>query len=636
MTAASYKFDNGQRYPTKCFPARTLLHRRKEGAGHWLVDYRKAEEQKYSNVHRRIIETYNKCESREVDAPHGNTLDGPFLLQLHCVDKPSELCSVDISEQKLNSVKSEDLKVFDNVAYIDASVNSLSLESFSSFVSLRELNLSLNGLCNMTFQAADFPHLEVLDLSYNSLSADDIVSIGRLPRLKVLHLTGNQLHHLPPNLGSSNATHLLAKEEDTQFKTLEVLILDDNKLTSGVFNSLANLERLKYLNLQGNRISEIPCLQLMDCLKPLETSAEEEVGHASTEPNHNTDEHLKRLSEQENWEECCKGSSVPLPELQFLNLANNKIAEEEALMAAALFPVLREIDIHSNPLTTQRSGDPPLLTHYLQERLGITIKRKKTKKVVKLPLKVSTDPKWKVEERVPKESKKPPLMDVPCRAPVEKSELTGKRTPVSEGENSEDDTFQENTEQFFVTQATDVREFEFDLRADEKETAENKDRNKDRIIPEEFTSYETLMDAKPNCDVVEPVGIQTAVRMLEHTLKNLNVYRDSKPKLDCIQTPYREREKKIKQLPPLKPIKQPTERVDEMIKEIKESTTIKAVPLSSAIHDTGVNKREALSLLRDMKTKYKMVHKKTMEQATSIESDRNTNRNRAETIPELP
>ncbi len=56
------------------------------------------------------------------------------------------------------------------------------------------------------------------------------------------------------------------------------------------------------------------------------------------------------------------------------------------------------------------------------------------------------------------------------------------------------------------------------------------------------------------------------------------------------------------------------------------------------MHSTGVNKqeyKEALSLLRDMKTKYKMVHKKTMEQAASIESDRNTNRNGAEPPPVL-
>ncbi|XP_028451861.1 X-ray radiation resistance-associated protein 1 isoform X3 [Perca flavescens] len=576
MTAASYKFDDGQtqRNATKCFPPWTLPRRRKEGAGHWLVSYRKAEEQRYRDVHRRIKE----FENRGADFPYG---------------------------------------------------------SLSSFVSLREVNLALNGLCNMKFDAADFPHLEVLDLSYNSLSADDIVSIGRLSRLTVLHLTGNQLHHLPPNLGSSSHDPTQpAKEEDTQFKALEVLMLDDNKLSSGVFNSLANLKRLKYLNLQENHISDIPYLQLAGCSQPLQTSIEaqaEEEELAHTETNPNTIEHFKRIS-QENCEEHCKRASFPLPELQFLNLANNKIAEEEALMAVALFPMLREIDIHSNPLTTQRSGDPPLLTYYLHERLGITIKRKKTQEAVKLPLKVSADPKWKVEQRIPK---KPMLMDKPCPAQsqVEKSKMTVKRTPKSEGENSRDDTLQENTEHFFVTQATDVPQCEFDLQADEKEIAENKyDANSER-----FTCYKMLMDAKPDPDdVVEPIGIQTAVRMLEHTLKNLNVYRDSKPKLDSIQTAYREREKRIKELPPLKPIKQPTARVDEMIKEIKEHTTIREVPLSSAIHGTGVSKqehKEALSLLRDMKTKHKMVHKKTMEQEASMESDRNTNQNTAAPPP---
>lgn len=53
--------------------------------------------------------------------------------------------------------------------------------------------------------------MQVLDLSYNRLSADSITYIGGLPHLKVLHLTGNQLHHLPPDLGFSHhgATQLL-------------------------------------------------------------------------------------------------------------------------------------------------------------------------------------------------------------------------------------------------------------------------------------------------------------------------------------------------------------------------------------------------------------------------------------------
>lgn len=35
----------------------------------------------------------------------------------------------------------------------------------------------------------------------------------------------------------------------------------------------------------------------------------------------------------------------------------------------------------------------------------------------------------------------------------------------------------------------------------------------------------------------------------------------------------------IKELPPLKPVKQLTERVDDMIQEIRESKTVKVVPL---------------------------------------------------------
>ncbi|XP_034462425.1 X-ray radiation resistance-associated protein 1 isoform X3 [Hippoglossus hippoglossus] len=285
-------------------------------------------------------------------------------------------------------------------------------------------------------------------------------------------------------------------------------------------------------------------------------------------------------------------------------------------MAAAFFPMLREIDIRSNPLTTHRSGDPPLLTYYLQERLGITIKRKETREVVKMPLKVSTDPKWKVEERIPKVSKKHLLMD----------EETVKKTSEFEGKNNEDGPLTENTDNFFVTQAADVSKL------DEKETAENED----ATVPEKFHHYQTLMDAKPNPGEVEPVGIQTAVRMLEHTLKTLNVYRDSKPKSDSIQMPHREKERRIKDLPPLKPAKQPAERVDEMLKEIRESTTIRELALSNAIDGTRVNKqehKEVLSLLRDMKTKYKMLHKKSIEQLASVESDRNTDLHEAPPPP---
>ncbi|XP_042076809.1 X-ray radiation resistance-associated protein 1 [Haplochromis burtoni] len=458
------------------------------------------------------------------------------------------------------------------------------------------------------FDAAAFPLLEVLDLSYNCLSPDAIDSLGRLPRLKVLHLTANQLQRLPPNLGSSHRdpTQLPAKDEDTCFQALEVLMLDDNELTSGVFSSLKNLTRLKHLSLQGNCISEIPFMQLVGFSKPVQTATEEEEEEAlaHSEPS---DQYLTRISEifrKHNWEQNRKESSLPLPALQYLNLADNKVAKEEALMAATLFPMLREIDIQFNPITTRRRGDPPLLT-YMQERLGITIKQKKTPEVVKRPLKVSTEPKWKVDEKIPKVSKKLILLNPQSQA--------GKNA----GKNSRNHTFHEKRKPFFLTQAADGPEFEFSLLPEDKETADSKERKQ----------FDFLMDVEPNPRVLKLNGIQTAVRMLEHTLKNLHVYRDSKPKLDSIQTPYREREKRIKELPPLKPVKQLTERVEDMIKEIRESKTVKVVPLGTTLQSRGVSKqeyKEALSLMRDMKRTYKMVHAKTMEQEATIKSDRDS------------
>ncbi|XP_062414086.1 X-ray radiation resistance-associated protein 1 isoform X2 [Pungitius pungitius] len=451
----------------------------------------------------------------------------------------------------------------------------------------------------MTFHAAHFPNLQVLDLSFNNLSADGIVSLDCLPRLKVLHLTGNRLHQLPPDLGSfsQDPTERPDREDDTTFKALEVLMLDDNKLSSGVFNSLANLKRLKYLNLKGNLISEIPYLQQTACSNIWRRSVEEPSEDEGLALDPETSPHtvLRRLSQEK--------SSFPLPELQFLNLADNKIAEEEALMAVALFPMLREMDIHSNPLTTLRSGDPPLLTYYLYERLGITIKRKVAREALKPPLKLWDDPSWTVEERIPEFSKKPLLMEVPGSARREK-----KKASEPEGGQSRDDT-----QHFFATQATDVPEYERDLPAVDKQTAGNEERWMDS-------------EEKPSPDVVQPIGIQTAVRMLQHTLKRLNVHRDPEQTRDTVQIPCRRRERRVKERPAAKPTEPPTSRVDQMLGEIKESTTIRKVPLSAAVRGAGVSgreQREALSLLGDMKRKHEMVHKKTMEQAARVHSDQN-------------
>ncbi|XP_055004721.1 X-ray radiation resistance-associated protein 1 isoform X2 [Boleophthalmus pectinirostris] len=511
-------------------------------------------------------------------------------------------------------VNDKDFNTFNNVIQIDASINFLSLGHFRSFVNLRELNLSLNRLQDMAFDPPDFPHLEVLDLSYNSLSIDAIAAIGQLSHLRVLHLTENQLYHLPLELSSSNHnTTQPTSKDNTHFRSLEVLMLDDNKLSSDVFNCLRHLKRLKYLNLKGNLISEVPLLKLLEHLKTEQISAEHNEEEGETAGNI-SDNLLKLMQffQHKDWD--CKDFNFPFPELQFLNLSGNKIVGEEALLAVALFPMLNEIDISSNPLTTQRSGDPPLLTYYLQDKLGVKIKRKNQQEVKSLT-KPNVEPKWKAHKMIPYLSKKTQGLDHQTQAEI-------KREPTTQ--RPSDQTTEHKTEQpFFVTEM-DV-DSQLDTETPFKVSAENPDSAVD------FNSQPWLTDIKPDLTSLDqPIGIQTAVRMLEHTLKNLNVYRDSKPKLDSIQTPYREREKRIKALPPppALPLKQQSEQLDRMIEEIKLHRTMREVPLTKTIKREDGNKqdyKEAVSLLKDMKAKYKIVHRKTMEQASTLGSEQPPN-----------
>ena len=54
-----------------------------------------------------------------------------YLQMKHCcVEDPSDLCSVNISGKEITEVKEEDLALFDNVAYVNASENFLPFGKF--------------------------------------------------------------------------------------------------------------------------------------------------------------------------------------------------------------------------------------------------------------------------------------------------------------------------------------------------------------------------------------------------------------------------------------------------------------------------------------------------------------------------
>ena len=60
---------------------------------------------------------------------------------------------------------------------------------------------------------------------------------------------------------------------------------------------------------------------------------------------------------------------------RFLTLAHNYLTEEEDLLPVAAWPNLTQVLIHDNPLTNERSGDPPMLKKFLTDRLGVYILR---------------------------------------------------------------------------------------------------------------------------------------------------------------------------------------------------------------------------------------------------------------------
>ncbi|EPY89485.1 hypothetical protein CB1_000103001, partial [Camelus ferus] len=193
-----YKLDDGKPYLSNCFPAKNLLRMPVEGRGHWLVARKRSHKKKPKGV----VEAPAEGSVNFLQSP-GNFFDYDvhFLgLKHHCVEKPSDLCSINVSGLKLSKAKEKDFKYFNSVIYINASENLLPLEAFHTFPALKELELAFNSIKTVYVKYGDFKSLEFLDLSFNSLTAEAICDLGILPHLRVLLLTGNGLTSLPPSL----------------------------------------------------------------------------------------------------------------------------------------------------------------------------------------------------------------------------------------------------------------------------------------------------------------------------------------------------------------------------------------------------------------------------------------------------
>ncbi|TPP57716.1 hypothetical protein FGIG_04143 [Fasciola gigantica] len=68
-------------------------------------------------------------------------------------------------------------------------------------------------------------------------------------------------------------------------------------------------------------------------------------------------------------------ATPPFPCLELLDLSYNLIMYEQHILPVAVWPQLRELVVHNNPVVSRHSGVPPLLQQLLVERLHLNVRR---------------------------------------------------------------------------------------------------------------------------------------------------------------------------------------------------------------------------------------------------------------------
>lgn len=171
-------------------------------------------------------------------------LDGFKLLDATGMGFPEDGRAATLSDKFLTTVVEDDLSFFTGLLKLDVSENKLKLNFFSGLPRLKELRIACNMIRTVE-PLSGFARLQVLDLSYNALTAEGIQRLYALPSLRELDLCGNELRELP--------------DDFFRFSNLEKVLLEHNMIKDNyVFDVLAKLPRLREVTLAYNSLTSMP------------------------------------------------------------------------------------------------------------------------------------------------------------------------------------------------------------------------------------------------------------------------------------------------------------------------------------------------------------------------------------------
>lgn len=262
----------------------------------------------------------------------GLNLNGFGLYEKLVIVEMEHLQYFDVSNNVLSDIVFGSLP---KVEWIDISHNTISFWATNfgneDVKSLKKLTAHHNQIQSLkTIQ--NFSGLEILDLSFNRL--EKLNGLGNLTTLRELHLNNNYINDF---------------DEVAKLIGLEYLDIGNMGIIHDNLDFLQSLPKLKYLGLQGARISELGNLTNLTSLTGLDLSG---IGTIENGVRR-TPADLSVLDKLSNLEQLALAKGIykditvlqNMPKLTVLDLSENQLSDISPL---AVLKNLTELDLHYN------------------------------------------------------------------------------------------------------------------------------------------------------------------------------------------------------------------------------------------------------------------------------------------------